>query len=227
MQTKTIIRFTVREMMGLAVMAVALFWAAGSVNWWPAWAALGVMAAWSASTAAVILRFNPELLAERLGPGKGAKRWDTIIMSLLGLLQLGRYIVAGLDQRHGWTGGFPLSAQIIALLLCLLGYALVVWATAVNAFFSQIVRLQPERNQRVVMDGPYRFIRHPAYLGAIIYELAIAVLLSSWWVLVCGLVTTGLLILRTAFEDAALRKELAGYQEYAEKVKYRLVPEVW
>ncbi len=213
--------------MGLVVMAFSIFWAAVMMKWWSAWAALGVMAAWSVGTAVVILRFNPDLLAERLGPRKGAKLWDTLIISLLGLLQLGRYILAGLDQRWGWSGSFPLSAQVTALLLCILGYALVVWATAVNAFFSLIVRLQPERNQRVVMDGPYHFVRHPAYLGAIVYELAVAVLLCSWWTLLCGVVTTALLILRTALEDAALRKELPGYQEYSEKVKSRLIPGIW
>jgi protein-S-isoprenylcysteine O-methyltransferase Ste14 len=111
--------------------------------------------------------------------------------------------------------------------MCVLAYGLVVWATAANAFFSQIVRLQPERQQVVVEDGPYHFIRHPAYLGAIVYELAVAILLTSWGALLIGILTTGLLILRTAFEDAALRQELPGYREYSEKVKSRLIPGIW
>jgi hypothetical protein len=82
METKLIARYAVRETMGLVVMGVALFWAAGRIDWWPAWAALAVMAAWSAATAIVILRSNPALLAERLGPRKGAKSWDTAIMSI-------------------------------------------------------------------------------------------------------------------------------------------------
>jgi len=157
MNAKLIARYAIRETMGLVVMAIALFWSAGRIDWWAAWAALAVMAAWIMATAIVILRFNPSLLAERLGPRKGAKRWDIAIMSVLGLTQLVRYIVAGLDQRYAWTGGFPFGAQFAALIVCVLGYALVVWATALNAFFSQIVRIQPERGQTVVTGGPYHY----------------------------------------------------------------------
>src|SRR5512146_2216517 len=92
-----IARFAFREAMGIVIMGVALFWSAGEIDWWPAWAAIAVMLAWITATAIVILRFNPTLLAERLGPRKGAKGWDTAIMSLLGLSQLARYIIAGLD----------------------------------------------------------------------------------------------------------------------------------
>ena len=180
MNTKLVTRYAVRELMGIAVMGVALFWSAGRLDWWPAWAILGVMLAWIIATAAVILRLNPGLLAERLGPRKGAKSWDTAIMSLLGIIQLARYILAGLDQRNGWTGDFPAGAQVISLAVCALGYALVVWATASNAYFSQIVRLQPERGQTVVTGGPYRFVRHPAYSGALLFELAAPLLLASW-----------------------------------------------
>src|SRR5512137_637109 len=129
MDKKIITRYAIRETMGLICMGVALFWSAGTIDWWQGWALLAVMLGWIVATAIVILRTNPSLLAERLGPRKGAKPWDTAIMSALGLVQLARYIVAGLDQRYGWTRGFPLAAQMIALLLCILGYALFVWAT--------------------------------------------------------------------------------------------------
>nr|MBC7245261.1 hypothetical protein [Chloroflexota bacterium] len=130
MNTKLLVRYAIREAMGLVFMGVALFASAGRIDWWPAWACLAVMLAWIIATASIIIRSNPDLLAERLGPRKGAKTWDTAIMSMLGLVQLARYIVAGLDQRYGWSGGFSLTAQIVALIACALGYALVVWATA-------------------------------------------------------------------------------------------------
>jgi protein-S-isoprenylcysteine O-methyltransferase Ste14 len=225
--TRLIVRYAIRETMGLASMGVALFWAAGRLDWWAAWAALAVMGAWIVATAIVILRLHPELLAERLGPRKGAKRWDTAIMSVVGLAQLARYVVAGLDQRHGWTGGLPLAAQVAALALCALGYALVVWATACNAFFSQIVRIQPERGHTVATGGPYRWVRHPAYAGAILYELAVPILLASWWALALSALTVPLLLLRTALEDRVLRAELDGYAAYARQVRARLVPGVW
>ncbi len=227
LQTAARTRYAIRETLGLLVMGVALFWSAGRVDWWPAWAALAVMAAWITATAIVIIRSNPALLAERLGPRKGAKPWDTAIMSLLGLIQLGRYIVAGLDQRYGWTGGLPAAAQIAALALCVLGYALVVWATASNTFFSQIVRIQSERGHAVATGGPYHYVRHPAYAGAILYELAVPVLLASWPALIASGLNVLLLILRTALEDRTLQAELAGYADYARQVRYRLLPGIW
>lgn len=98
METKLILRYAIRETMGIVGMGVALFWSAGRVDWWPAWGVLAVMSLWIIATAIVIVRFNPDLLAERLGPRKGAKTWDTAIMSMLGLAQLARYILAGLDR---------------------------------------------------------------------------------------------------------------------------------
>ena len=224
---KLIARYIIRETMGLVIMAVALFWSAARIDWWQGWAALAVMFAWIAATAIIILRFNPDLLRERLGPRQGAKRWDTAILSVVGLLQLARYIVAGLDQRNGSTVGFPLALQIVALVVCILGYALVVWATYANTFFSQIVRIQSERGHTVVTDGPYRYVRHPGYLGAILFELAVPVLLTSWWALLLSGLSAGLLVLRTVLEDCTLLMELAGYAEYAQKVRKRFLPGVW
>jgi protein-S-isoprenylcysteine O-methyltransferase Ste14 len=222
-----ILRYMIREILGLITMGVALFWSAGRLNWWPAWAALGIMTAWIAATAAVILHHNPALLAERLGPRRGAKRWDIAIMSLLGLTQLTRYILAGLDVRYGWSTGSALPAQFIALGVGGLGYALVVWATAVNAFFSQIMRIQTERGQIVVNCGPYHWVRHPAYLGAILFELAMPALFASGWVLIPSGLGVLLLILRTALEDRTLQAELPGYADYARQVRQRLLPGLW
>jgi protein-S-isoprenylcysteine O-methyltransferase Ste14 len=218
MDTKLSARYAIRETMGIVVMGVALFWSAGRIDWWPAWAS---------ATAIIVLFFNPDLLAERLGPRKGAKPWDTAIMSTLGLIQLARYSLAGLDQRYGWTGGFPPAAQVSALAVCALGYALVVWATVSNPFFSQIVRIQSERGHVVIAGGPYLYVRHPAYVGAILYEAAVSVLLASWWALIASGLNVFLLILRTALEDRTLQAELGGYIDYARRVHYRLLPGVW
>jgi len=227
MNTKIIVRYSIRETMGLISMGVALFWSAGRINWWPAWAVLAVILAWVVVTAIVILRFNPDLLAERLGPRKGSKLWDTAIVSILGLLQLARYIVAGLDQRYGWTGGFAVSVQIAALIVCALGQVLFIWAVASNAFFSQIVRIQPERGHAVAKDGAYHYVRHPGYAGAILFELAVPILLASWGAMLISVVSVLLLITRTVLEDRTLQAELPGYAEYVRQVTYRLVPGIW
>ena len=228
MHTASRTRYAIREVLSLVGMGVALFWSAGRLDWWSAWAALAVMAVWTAATAIIVLHYNPDLLAERLGPRKGEKRWDAAIVPLLGLVTLVRYILAGLDQRYGWTGGLPVAVQLAALALCALGYdVLFVWATAANTFFSRIVRIQPERGHTVVTGGPYRYVRHPAYTGAILYELAVPFLLTSWPAMVASGLSALLLILRTALEDRTLQAELTGYADYARQVRYRLLPGIW
>jgi len=227
MDKKLIARFAIRETMGVVFMGVALFWSAGRMDWWPAWALLAVMLAWIIAMGFAILRFNPDLLAERLGPRKGGKPWDMTIMGIVGLSELARLIIAGLDQRYSWTGGFPMAAQITALAVCALGYALSVWATASNAFFSQIVRIQTERGHTVATGGPYQYVRHPAYVGTILYQLAVPVLLASWWALIPGGLNAILLVVRTALEDRTLRVELSGYADYARLVRHRLLPGIW
>ena len=224
---KLITSYVIRETLGIVVTGVALFWSAGRLDWWAAWAVIIVTAAWILATAIVIIRFNPGLLAERLGPRMGAKSWDTVIVSILGITQLIRYIVAGLDQRYGWTGGFTLAAQIIGLIVCILGYALFVWATYSNAFFSQVVRIQSEHGHTVATGGPYHYVRHPAYIGAILFELAVSILLASWWAFIFSVMGAILLILRTFLEDRTLQVELPGYKEYSHQVPNRLLPGVW
>ncbi len=215
------------DIVSLAVVGVVLFSLAGRIDWWPGWAVIVVWLVWFTAMDVVMLRFNPELMAERLSPPKGAKGWDRAIMSILRLTQLMRYILAGLDQRHGWTEGFPLSAQLSALMVSALGIALFTWAMASNIFFSQIVRIQADRGHAVATNGPYRYVRHPGYVGMILFEFGISALLASWWAIAtCGLCAI-LLIIRTALEDRTLQSELTGYVDYTQQVRYRLMPGIW
>jgi len=227
LDTKLIVRYIIGEIMGIVGMGVALFWSAGRMDWWPAWGAIAVMLFWITGMEIVIFRFNPNLLAERFGNRKGDKPWDTAIVSTLGLVQLVRYIIAGLDHRYGWSGGFPLPAQMAALAVCFLGYALFLWAIASNTFFSKVIRIQSERGHTVATGGPYRYVRHPAYIGGILYELAVPILLSSLWALIVSGLCTILLVLRTVLEDRTLQTELNGYADYARQVRYRLIPGIW
>jgi protein-S-isoprenylcysteine O-methyltransferase Ste14 len=227
MSSKLIARYLVRETMGVLVLGAALFLSAGRLDWWAGWAAVVLTAGWVIATAIVILRSNPQLIAERLGPRKGAKAWDTVILSVLGISQLARYIIAGLDQRYGWSDGLPPAAQIAAAVICGLGYGITVWATASNAYFSQVVRIQSERDHAVASGGPYRYVRHPGYLGALLTELGMPFLLASWWALIPSVLNIFLLILRTSLEDRTLLTELPGYEFYAGRVRKRLIPGLW
>jgi len=225
--TRNIVRFLVREAMGLLMLAAILFLSAGRLDWVWGWALVGITFLWVSATALILIFRSPELIGERLGPRKGAKTWDAAIMSVLGLATIARCMVAGLDERFGWTTGISLPLQIAALTVAVLGYALVVWATASNVFFSQIVRIQKERGHTVVTGGPYRFMRHPGYVGTILFELAVPVMLGSWWALIPGGLSALLLVIRTALEDRTLLEELDGYQDYAQQTRYRLLPGIW
>jgi protein-S-isoprenylcysteine O-methyltransferase Ste14 len=227
MNKKLIALYVLDQILGIVAMAVALFWSAGRIDWWPAWAAIALWLACYTAMDIHLLRLNPDLMAERLTPPKGAKTWDRAILSILRLLQLVRYILAGLDQRYGWTSGFPLTAQIAALIVGVLSYALLIWAMASNAFFSQIVRIQSDRGHTVVTNGPYRYVRHPAYVGMLVFELAMPTLLASWWAIIISGLCAILLLLRTTLEDHTLQAELPGYVNYAQQVRYRLVPGIW
>ena len=224
---KMLARYAIREILNVIGMAVALFWSAGRLDWWAGWAAVLVSFAWLAATDIVIIRLYPQLLVDRLEARPGSKPWDMVIVGSIGLVTLIRYIVAGLDIRFAWSGGFSLAAQAAALVVCILGYALFVWAAAYNPFFSRIVRVQAERDHKVITAGPYQIVRHPAYLGVLLYELAVSILLASWWALLVSGISIALLIIRTALEDRALAAELAGYQEYSKQVRFRLLPGIW
>jgi protein-S-isoprenylcysteine O-methyltransferase Ste14 len=227
LNTKIIALYILDQILSIFGISVALFWSAGRIEWWPAWAAIALWLASFTAMDILILRINPDLMAERLAPPKGAKTWDRAILSILRLTQLIRYILAGLDQRYGWTGDFPLAAQIAALMVWVLSYALLLWAMASNTFFSQIVRIQSDRGHAVATHGPYRYVRHPAYVGMTLFELAISTLFASWWAVIAGGLCAILIILRTALEDRTLQAELTGYADYARQVRYRLLPGIW
>jgi protein-S-isoprenylcysteine O-methyltransferase Ste14 len=148
-------------------------------------------------------------------------------MSMVGLIILAVYVAAGLDVRYEWSTGFSISAQVAGAIITILGYTLVVWATASNAYFSLIVRIQQERGHTVVTTGPYRFVRHPGYVGSILAYVGTPMLLGSWWALGLGLFTALLMIVRTGLEDRTLQAELPGYTHYAQRTRYRLLPGVW
>jgi protein-S-isoprenylcysteine O-methyltransferase Ste14 len=212
--------------MGVVFVAVTLLVPAGRWDWGWAWALVAVYAAWIAATTLLLIRRNPELLAERAARHKGDKGWDTILLSIVGLATVAKHILAGLDLR--WGGAqMPLAPHLVGLIVATLGQALVVWATVANAFFSKVVRIQEDRGHAVVRSGPYRYVRHPGYVGTIAFELSTPFLLGSWWALIPGALAALLMIVRTAIEDRTLQTELDGYGDYSTKVRYRLLPGIW
>lgn len=222
-----VIRWLIRETMGVVFVMVTLFISAGSVDWPMGWALVAIYAGWVAAQAVIIIPRCPELLAERASRKQKYASWDTALLGVLGLLTLAKYVVAGLDRRYGWTQGLPPGLQIVALVVAVLGYALLTWAMVSNAFFALAYRIQDERGHRVASSGPYRVVRHPGYAGTVAFELATPLMLGSLWALVPGALAAALLVLRTALEDRDLQVDLEGYLEYAQRVRFRLIPWVW
>jgi protein-S-isoprenylcysteine O-methyltransferase Ste14 len=205
-------------------MAVILFAASGRLDWTMAWALLGIHFAGSAY---VTLSASPSLIEERTRRNPGTRGWDKTLLPLMSVTGLVALLVAGLDMRFGWSLQFPFALEVAAAILLVLGYAILDWAAITNKFFSATVRIQQDRGHTTVTGGPYRFIRHPGYLGLIICVLAQPLMLGSLWALVPAIVTAFILLARTGLEDRSLRKELPGYAEYSRQVRRRLLPGVW
>jgi protein-S-isoprenylcysteine O-methyltransferase Ste14 len=159
---------------------------------------------------------------------KSAKAWDKVLAPLMALsLVFPLVIVAGLDHRFGWTPVFPLWITAIGLILIALGYGFSVWALIENRYFSGVVRIQSDRGHAVCDSGLYQFVRHPGYAGNVLALLGIVLALSSMWAIIPAAIALIFTVLRTALEDRTLQEELPGYQDYARRVRYRLIPGIY
>jgi protein-S-isoprenylcysteine O-methyltransferase Ste14 len=221
---KNLLKRFIQVIMQIVLFAVLLFVSAGRLVWYWAWIYLG--------TYIVIITINafilPNDLIEERGKSKeNVKKWDRVIMTLNIFPALGLLVVAGLDYRFGWAPKLNSWIQVVALVLMILGNAFFTWAMLANHFFSTAVRIQFDRSHQVATGGPYNYMRHPGYVGFIVINLATPLILGSLWALIPGAIMAVLFIVRTALEDSTLQKELEGYKEYAQKVKYRLIPGIW
>jgi protein-S-isoprenylcysteine O-methyltransferase Ste14 len=198
-------------------------------NWWEAWvyAVLGISG--FAISRVLAARRHPDLLAERARflQHENAKSWDRRLAPLVGLGGALIPLVAGLEALLDGSPAFSLPARISSLVILVAGYVLGSYALIENRFFSGMVRIQTERGHRVVSSGPYRWMRHPGYAGALLAYLATPFLLDSRWAFLPAVLFTIVLAIRTALEDEALQNELDGYRAYARQVRYRLLPGVW
>jgi protein-S-isoprenylcysteine O-methyltransferase Ste14 len=192
------------------------------------WVYLGAYVAVMLIGTALVAKANPAVIEERRQIKQGAKGWDRILTSIFSWVTIPTtMLVAGLDRRLGWTRHTSLAIQIGGLVVAVLGFCLVMWAMASNTFFSTYVRIQTDRGHKPVSNGPYRYVRHPGYVGIIVSVLATPVVLGSTWAFIPAGFGTCLMVLRTALEDKTLHDELDGYREYARQTRYRLLPGIW
>ena len=156
-----------------------------------------------------------------------SKKWDRILISFYWAMILVFLFTAALDAGRYQNFVTPTPIKIISMLFMLAGYALGFWSGIANQYLSSFVRIQEDRDHQVSQAGPYRFIRHPMYAGDILSYPFVALFLNSLWALIPAALIIMLFVLRTYLEDNTLQEELDGYREYAQRVKYRLVPYVW
>ena len=212
----------------LLVQGIIYFVSAGYINNLRPWIYFSAAFVHYLVSIAVQYRLHPKLLVQRLKVRrKGSKLWDELLMRVTNLMVIILIpAVAGLDSRFGWS---PLDAGFIFLgaVLILVSSILLNWAMVVNPYFEPTVRIQKERDHKVVEIGPYSAVRHPGYVSGILFVLSIPLIIESLVSFVPVLIYLFSVILRTWLEDKTLQEELEGYSEYASRVRYRLFPWIW
>lgn len=208
------------------ILASILFAAGGSWQWWAAWVytIFGIVS--FAIAGIILLKKNPEIINERGRKANDTKPFDKTFTKFYTPLLFLMPLVAGLDYRFGWSS-LPLIVQLIGFIGLVPATILPYWAMAVNDYLTTTVRIQTDRGHQVCSSGPYQYVRHPMYVGAVLSAICTPLLLGSWWALLVGLLTISLIVWRTANEDQVLQAELAGYAEYAQEVRFRLLPGLW
>ncbi|SDZ68461.1 Protein-S-isoprenylcysteine O-methyltransferase Ste14 [Pseudomonas sp. NFIX28] len=221
-------RAAVAYVIGLPLALLGLiFLPAGTLGWWPGWIFLAVMALGFGVSAWVLARVNPLIYRARSRFQPGTKSWDKKLLAFLLPAMTAVLPVAALDAGRMHWSAVPAWVVLAGYAAVLAGIALTAWAQAVNPFFEPGVRIQSERHQRVIDSGPYRFVRHPGYIAALLLFFGMALALGSFWALLPAALAAALLVLRTAWEDQLLQAELRGYAGYCQRVRWRLVPGLW
>ncbi len=208
---------------------MTLFLPAGRLAWPAAWIYLVLLFGFTVGLSLWLLRFNPDLLAERMTgiERPDQKAWDKIFLAITALAFFTWLSVMAFDVvRFRWSQVSPWLQGFGALVL-LVSFWLFYLTFRENTYLSPAVRVQTDRAQTVVSTGPYRYVRHPMYAGFVLFSLGTALLLGSWCGTFGALFLVGMVAWRTVREERVLQAELEGYSTYMGRVRYRFVPYLW
>jgi len=222
-------RMLIQTVVWLAVTGVLLFGSAGTLGWPQAWIYLAEIGVLGLTSGFAIGKRDPALLRERMAAPiqKGQKSWDKSVILVLFALWMSQYVIIGLDAvRFQWSH-VPLWLQVIGGLAIALGLYAFHVVLAANTFAAPVVKIQSERKHTVISTGPYAWVRHPMYAGAVPMIVGTPLLLGSWYGLIWAAAMIALLGFRAVLEEDTLKAELEGYDAYAARVRYRLVPGLW
>ena len=208
------------------ILFALIFISAGTIDFWQGW--LFCLSFWFSSIALGIylIKYDRPLLERRMrfGPWEESRPIEKVLITLTFLMFVALVIVPALDHRFAWSR-VPRVLVVIANLLMVATFGFFLVVLRANSFAASTITV--EAGQRVVSSGPYAYVRHPMYAGAVVLVLAIPLALGSWWGLLVPVITAPVLIARILDEERALSAELPGYQDYLLAVPWRLIPLVW
>lgn len=210
----------------LAVLAAALFGSSGALDYWQAWAFLATFAVATLAITIFLAVRDPALLARRTkaGPLAEPTRVQQVIQAIASLAFVAVFVVAGLDRRFGWSH-VPTALAVTGDALVLAGLAIVALVFRANTYTSATVQVESE--QQLVSTGPYALVRHPMYAGAFVMLAGLPLALASWFSAPALVPLFVVIVVRLLDEERVLARDLAGYDAYRQRVRYRLVPGVW
>jgi len=214
-----------------ALVVILLLVSAGTLAWWRAWVLVGVMLVVRISSAVAVHRVNPALIEERAKlpiHGDQPRTDRLLVFAVLGMGFVGLPIIAGFDvfRWHVLSRPVPMIS-LLGLVVFTVGWVIKGLALRANAFATNVVRLQRERRHAVADTGVYRIVRHPFYAATPLVFVGLGLWLESYTTALLAAIPTSIVIVRLCLEERFLRRELPGYDQYAERVRYRLLPGVW
>ena len=223
MNKKLFIQAVLKFALGALLVGLLVFLPAGTIHFFNGWLFMGILFIPMFFAGVVMMVKNPMLLKSRLD-AKEEEKEQSLVVKLSGLMFLVGFIIAGLDYRFGWCI-LPKSASIVASLIFLIAYCLYAEVLRENTYLSRTIEVQ--ENQKVVDTGLYGIVRHPMYAVTLLLFMSMPLVLGSVFSFIIFLAYPFIIAKRIRHEEEFLEKELDGYAEYKEKVKYRLIPFIW
>ncbi len=208
---------------GLAVICLVLFVPAGTLDYWQAWVYIAIVFIPASFVILYFLDKDPEFLERRMKM-KEKEAKQQLVVKLAGVLFVIGFLIPGLDHRFGWSN-VPFGLMVAADACVLLGYLICFLVFRENSYAGRTIEVV--KGQKVISTGPYAIIRHPMYFGVLLMYLATPIALGSYWALPPFLLIVPVFIVRIMNEEEVLRRGLAGYKEYCQKTRYRLLPFIW
>lgn len=227
---KFIGRRVIQNIAVLASLGTLFFILAGTIGVWGFWLYVATVLAYQIISLLIIVPRHPEyvdLANVRKTAHTDAKKWDRVVVLAVLVATYTMYALAAFDVGRLHLSQLPALWAIAGILAYVVGSALNQWAMLHNPHFEREVRIQTDRNHAVMTSGPYRYVRHPGYLGSVVGFVSFPLIVGSGIALLGSVLCIAGMIVRTYLEDRTLYQELTGYAEYAQTVHYRLLPYVW